>query len=339
MKSSIIRNDGGFTLVELLTALIILAVIIIISFSFFIYQSRMAAASYKKSAGHESVAMALKLLQRDLAHAQNALYSNSELAFLVTDENNLNDGFYHELYINYSKFLNSHYVVTAPNVFTGLGYKRNSEVISGVFTIDASSEDERNANLANIGCALIANDPYTAGNIQAKIVKGAFGGTGTFPATFTLENPAGLPGNYKLAPAIGYKRIDITDPVSLLPYGTLVRYGSNITGATNVGQRILGGEFQETASGDAGIGQVPTLVINEFRIRCLFVDLDGVTLVWVPSATKTFTGLPAANLRYVEVGIRYSTQEPMGSFGTPVTVNAIKTMRVSPRLTTLNVGP
>ncbi len=148
MNSSIVKNDGGFTLVELLTGIILLAVIIMISFSFFIYQSRMAAAAYKKSAGHESVAMALKLLQRDLAQAQNGLSASPELAVLVTNEA---DGFYHELYINYSRFLDSHYKTAVPNVFTGSGYKSKTEVLGGVFTIDAPTEDDRKANLANIG--------------------------------------------------------------------------------------------------------------------------------------------------------------------------------------------
>jgi type II secretory pathway pseudopilin PulG len=334
VKSSIVKNGGGFTLVELLTGLIILAVIILISFSFFIYQSRMAAAAYKKSAGHESVAMALKLIQRDLAHAQNGLSSNPELAVFATSSSG---GFYHELYINYSKFLNSRYSGTA-NIFTSPAYKLTGAVSSGVFTIDAVSDAERNAALANIGCALIAIDPFItgAGNVLAKIVKGATGGTGTYPATFTLENTTGLPANFRLAPAIGYKLVTITDPVNpASSYGALKRYGKNIRDNNNVGQTILGGEFQETATGDSGMGQTPTLVINEFRIRCLFVGLDGVTLTWSPPTA--FTSLPAANLRYVEVGINYSTQEPMESFGNTVTVNAVKTMRVSPRLTTLNV--
>jgi prepilin-type N-terminal cleavage/methylation domain-containing protein len=336
VKSSVIRNDGGFTLVELLTGLIILAVIIMISFSFFIYQSRMAAATYKKSAGHESVAMALKLVQRDLAHTQNALFSNPELAILATDQANKNDGFYHELYINYSKFLKSQYDTSVPNIFTALGYKLTTEVSGGSFTIDASSEAERKAALANIGCALIARDPFLTGSIQAKIVRGVSGGTGTFPATFTLLDTSGLPANYKLSPAIGYWLVQISDPIGLSSYGALKRFGENIRNNNNVGQTILGGEFQETASGTTGMGQTPTLVINEFRIRCLFVGLDGVTLIWSPPTA--FTSLPAANLRYVEVGINYSTQEPMEGFGKTVTVDAVKTMRVSPRLTTLNVA-
>ncbi len=163
------------------------------------------------------------------------------------------------------------------------------------------------------------------------------GGTGTFPATFTLENTSGLPGDFKLAPAIGYMlaQTPIIDPISNTSYQALLRYGGNMRDNNNVGQRILGAEFQETASGDAGMGQTPTLIINNFRVRCLFVGLDGVTLTWSPPTA--FTSLPAANLRYLEVRINYSTQEPMEAFGNTVTVEAVKTMRISPRLTTLNV--
>ena len=292
-------DSKGFTLIEVLVSVLLTGVIILMGFSFFIYQSRGAGTATKEMASDEEISLTLNLLKRDILHGQDGLNQNPELAVYVTDKNNKDDGAYHELYVNYGRFLSGHFS-TVSNVFKNFAYFTESAPPgAGQFNVyppmvqtpttpalDAQAQQYQAAFLAHIGAVIIEPNPFSLGTIRVSPVVGqASGSAGNRYCTFTISDTSVLPaGKYNFSPATVYEWKQVTAPTTGELVGVITRNGKNLLGGNS------------------------TLTVQDFRIRCLFVDADGINLKWTPpegTETKEFTQRPPANLRLIELTLRY----------------------------------
>jgi prepilin-type N-terminal cleavage/methylation domain-containing protein len=321
-------DSKGFTLVEVLVSVLLTAVIVLMGFSFFIYQSRGSGTVAKEMVSDEEISLTLNLLKRDILHGQDGLNQNPELAVYVTDKNNKADGAYHELYINYGRFLSGHFSTVA-NVFKNFAYFTESPT-RGQFDVpppmvqtpttlplDAQAQQYQAAFLAHIGAAIIEPNPFSLGTITVSPVTGqASGSAGNRYCTFTVTDTSALPaGKYNLSPATVYEWKQVTAPTTGELVGVITRNGKNLLGGNS------------------------TLTVQDFRIRCLFVDADGITLKWTPpegTETLGFSQRPPANLRLVEITVRYKHLDLASETRREQSVEIGKNARPGPRLTVLN---
>jgi len=283
------------------------------------------------------------LIQRDLVHAQHGLHMNPELALLVTDEENKHDGYYHQIYLNYGKYMLGEYKGTN-NIFVTPACLKNTDVLSGAFTITGTSDTEMKANKAHIGSCILAQyqkDSYLPGTLETKTVTGTNIMDGTFRTSFVFDGAAPAYASYKFAPSTSYRLVQLINPSSGITYGMLRRNKANLLGG-----EFYGGDREPSDPApmlpDGAIASVPNINIEAFRLRCLFVDSDKTTLRWIP-AFKDFTAMPAADLRYVEITIDYTILDPDYKVIDPTSTEwhdragtITRLMRVSPRLTVLN---
>ncbi len=316
-------DSKGFTLVEVLVSVLISAIIILMGFSFFIYQSKGSGTAAKEMVSDEEVSLTLNLLKRDIIHAQGGINQNPELAVFVTDENNKADGAYHELYINYGRILSGHFS-PAVNVFKSFAYLTQNAVAGSQFMIelpmiqtpttpslDAQAQGLQQDFLAHIGAAIIEPNPYAPGTIIVRDVNGATtGAAGSRACQFTFTGGGPGMAKYNFTPATVYR----WGQVQVAPgeqYGVINRNG----------RLLLGGSR--------------TLTVQDFRIRGLFVDTDGVTLRWTPDY-KAFGLMPAANLRLIEATIRYRHLDLASETRREQTIEIGKGAWPGPRMTVLN---
>lgn len=317
-------DSRGFTLVEVLISVFLTAIIILIGFSFFIYQSRGSGTAAKEMVSDEEISLTLNLLKRDILHAQDGLNQNPELSVYVTDKNNKSDGAYHELYVNYARFLSGHYS-TVSNVFKNFAYFTESPT-RGQFkvyppmvqtpttpTLDSQAVEYQKAFVAHIGAVIIEPNPFSLQTIKVSPVTGQSStSAGDRYCTFTVTDTSALPaGKYNLSPATVYERVQVTAPTTGELVGVITRNGNNLLGGNS------------------------TLTIQDFRIRCLFVDTDGITLRWIPDY-KPFNQMPPANLRLLEVTLRYKHLDLGSETRREQSVEIGKGARPGPRLTVLN---
>jgi prepilin-type N-terminal cleavage/methylation domain-containing protein len=299
------QTSKGFTLTEMLIALLIFSIINALAVSFFIYQSKTGAGISRERVARESVGMALLLMTRDVMHGGYSLPMDPQLGLFVGGDNS--DGAYHELYVNYGRYLKPEPVAPSPSVFDAKAMTQANVSSGTTFQIQNGSEIEAKGTVKNVARAIVLLNPDSLSPTVQYPPPSVTGSTasGSAVSTFTFDSaPSGL---YKFAPALSYT---FTKPTSAAPHGAILRNNESLVGGTL------------------------SLSIEDFRIRCLFSDTDGVTQRWSPDY-KTFDQLPPRNLRYLEITIIYKTFDPYYEGRTERTNVVTRVMRVSPRTTVL----
>jgi len=297
------QTSKGFTLTEMIIALLIFSIINALAVSFFMYQSKTGAGISRERTARESIGMALLLMTRDVMHGGYSLPLDPQLGLLVGDSR---DGAYHELYVNYGRYLKPEPVAPSPSVFDAKAMTQ-ANVSSGTFQIQNGSELEAKGTVKNVARAIVLLNPDSLTPTVQYPPPSVTGSTasGSAVSTFTFDSaPSGL---YKFAPALSYT---LVAPTSTAPHGAILRNNESLVGGT------------------------PSISIEDFRIRCLFSDTNGVTQRWSPDY-KNFDQLPPRNLRYLEITIIYKTFDPHYE-GRDERTNVItRVIRVSPRTTVL----
>lgn len=288
-------NSKGFTIVELLVGSVVLLIILALTTSFFVFQSRYSGELVKDTGTRETISLAMMMLKRDIMHAGAALAERPELSLWV--DGRVNDS-YHKLYVSYTGYLsslpppdsrpkNTDYT-SADNVYSVYGniQDKNGAIFEGPnvtsFTISARKED--------VG-AIVTFDEASKARQVINVTAGPYNITKK-TTTFTLASAASLP----FTPVISYRLVDPDSGTDLPPYPS----GSYPELQRN-GVCIAGGKKDRYVR------------ITDFLIKCQFIASDG-TERWVPtspvnpdSTIYDFKDQIFNDLKVVEIKIKYRT--------------------------------
>ncbi len=262
------RNERGFTIVEMMVGSVVLLIVILITMSFFHSQSQYGGELVKDTGIRESLSAITMLIRHDVMHAGDALYDNPKLGIFADAANG---GAFHRLYVNYAMFMNNIKPSGNLNVFN------KSAVFQDLSSFTIPSVHPQDINGA------ISYD--STGQPQFNKAPGVFDpNTGSTIFTFTNGTV-----NSPFSPAFSYSLVDPTNNNDVPPYS-----------AANIDKL----EFRRAGVTLAG-GSKEQFKILDFGVRFLFVDALG-TETWLPNSTHTnFQDQPFSNLKTVEVQIKY----------------------------------
>ena len=301
------RNERGFTLVELMVAFAVFSMLLTAAIAFYQIQSKVIAGSSKRKTAHEVTTAALAAIRKDIMQAGSGLRGTvpqagggertlSHMAIYVQYHDPFSTPSSDKLYLNCTDYLDMSLPPGAdfPNSFfidaasPGIG-KTWFELASGA--TDAFVEKvHANVNEATMNKAIIL--PESPGSVLvADLALSPSGTIDTTTNTQTLTlSFSGTADERYAVPAISYE----------LDGDKLLRNGEIMVG------------------GARKSGQVPTVKVTDFKIRCQFKDsgsMEGVTWAQLdPSPSGTYT---ADKLVLVEVSLRYLVRDVDGGYATP----------------------
>jgi prepilin-type N-terminal cleavage/methylation domain-containing protein len=295
------RTSRGFTLVEAMIGMVILAVIVAGALSFFMLWSSRSAETFRYKTADEAVATAVSLITTDIRKAGFGCTKTPEYAIFAVDNGGANPD---ELYLNYGDYLTVEGDIRAPTSDTlSVPYRSINSVFMPFreFTVGSLNlSNQAKISLATASNFQLRAIPEVQGAIYpgiGAVIASAPGvadvdiSTTTFVAgpipgtqnwTFPLVNPGkdatgtgvNLTAGMTVAPAISYKVIPQAGAVT----GALWRNrGKN---AAPFGTAIMGGS--------------PYVDVTDFQVRLQFAD-----------TTWDSTNSQPANVRLVEVTISY----------------------------------
>lgn len=305
------KHIRGFSLVEAMIGMVILAVILAGAMSFFMLWSSRSAESFRYKNADETVATALNMITADIRQAGFGVTANPEYAVFVVDKGTTTAD---ELYVNCGDFLNFEGDIRAPTSHPeSVAYRSINSVFkkNRTFTVSGNSLAYQalftlatNANFTLFGIPTVPSAtryPYigaviaSAGTIAADVningtshtdhLDGSGNPTGIQDWTFPLVSPgrnatggsAPLTAGMVVAPAISYKLIAGTGG------GTGALWRNRGSSAAPYGTALLGGN--------------PYIDVTNFQVRCEFKI--GSASSW------DVTNSSPANLRVVEVTLEY----------------------------------
>jgi prepilin-type N-terminal cleavage/methylation domain-containing protein len=360
------RNSRGFTMVELMVALVMVALIHAIVIGFYLYQSKRGGQAAKETSARRGIALTLMQLQRDVVQMGYGVSRYPQLACYLETQNpsypKSNKGYYDTLYVNYGQFMratipatgtNSPYTMWPALVYNLYNVKpmNSTNLIGGTFSIPFTSQAEAQANRWSVGAVIYLTNPTTPATASSSVQLATT--PGTVPATpvtagQTMANPpsgwvtqfavqgsvtgcGAVPaGNYYFAPAVVYTfqppQIDSATGLIKVP-GQIWRNG----------QSMLGGGGQNTSASV----QDSFFSVYDFQIRGLFIPVGGGTQKWAPTDDNFCTLIKTSNLRYVEIQIVYTIEQGgYRNLAAGKTANPLKTVtrliRVNPRTVVLS---
>ncbi|MGB6065139.1 MAG: prepilin-type N-terminal cleavage/methylation domain-containing protein [Desulfomonilaceae bacterium] len=177
------KDSRGFTIVEMMVALFIVALIFSIVIGFYLFQSKRGGQSAKETSARHSVALALMQIQRDVVQMGYGVAQYPQMAYYFDTENTLypsaSKPYYDTLYVNYGQFLKSTIPTTGDignlqnqinpfPMWPALVYNlyianpmTSANIQSGYFSIPAPTQAEANANIYNVGGIIYLTNPTT----------------------------------------------------------------------------------------------------------------------------------------------------------------------------------
>lgn len=301
------RNEKGFTLVELMVAFAVFSMLLTAAVAFYQIQSKAIAGSGKRKTAHEVTTAALTAIRKDIMQAGSGLRGTvpqagggerpmSHMAVYVDYHDAFSSSSSDKLYLNCTDYLDMSLPPGAdyPNSFfvdaasPGIG-KTWFELASG--EIDAFVDHvHANVNEATMNKAIIL--PDTPGSAEvADLALSADGVVDPNTNTQTLKLAfSGTSSKRYAVPAISYE----------VAGDKLLRNG----------QVMIGGSRKSD--------QVPMVKVTDLKIRCQFKDsgaMGGVAWAQLdPSPGGVYT---ADKLVLVEVSLRYLVRDVDGGYGTP----------------------
>ncbi|MBI5572902.1 MAG: prepilin-type N-terminal cleavage/methylation domain-containing protein [Desulfomonile tiedjei] len=304
----------GFTLIECMVSLAILAFAIVGALSFFIFQSRSGFVTFKHKAAEDTVFFTQTIIARDIAMAGNGVSTHPELAVFVKETAGAPD----ELYLNYSGHLtlNNPDVIANPVIKSAI--QRNSVfaetrtdpgyqgwlalATSGEFMLEAFPQISNSGTPVASMNSAIGAIITASGAVMDVNVKGTSAVPGPLEGTQNWRFPlvGAVATGTLVSPAVSYKwrQVDVGGGEML---GSLWRNRGDDNSPYDV--PILGGD--------------PYLDVTNFQVRCQFAD-----------GTWQTTNTSPTNLRQVEVTISYRTRGRTAYWGPVLT----RTFAASPRI-------
>lgn len=338
-------DSRGFTIAELMVAIVLTSLIIVVAMAFFIYQTTHGREATKTRASRESLSLAMLMLRQDIMHAGFGVSDKPELAVYMSDKIN---NAYTRLYINYGTFLED------PHKQRGyipyIGALAGSTWTAPVQTPPATTPRLYSQTVG----------PYDVGGLIADNV-----GSTNRIATLTCSNPGG-PAPYTFAVSLGTGMSASDNFAPAISY-TLEKDDSVKKYALKRNGKVLLGDdpSDTTASPDR------TLRVTGFRVIAMFVgkakagtDLTTIRQRWSPGRPQVIDPAEAdclkdnpanqtdpvhdldqlypEDLRMLEIMVQYQlrTEEAVKagvseSGWSSGTCPFYKTIRVSPRTVTL----
>lgn len=315
------KNTKGFTILEVLVALSIFAVMAAAAMSFYKFQTRQGTGSARKKIGQETATLALMTLKRDIIGAgYSVAEARKEMSLFIADGGTTGTD---ELYVNSCPYVDLDLGPSKPGEpdtpqpysFFTLGELGEAGKGKAWFELDPGvnqlviSDVNISIDKHALGALILRNgaDNYLSqGNDnQFRVTTSSTPDQkekGKQTLTFDWTTPVG--SGVEAAPAIRYwlNTAVGTDPAKA---GTLYRNTTAIAGA------------QASFTGLTADSQVPLMKVTDFQVRCLFDD--GTT--WSPD-TVNFgdPGFDAETLRLVEITVRYLVRigaTQAGGYNTP----------------------
>ncbi len=361
------REPKGFTVTEMMVAMAVMSVILLITITFFRFQSQISGTSTRDRSGRQGVTLALTALQRDILQAGYGVARYPQLAFMFGDGWNVNTTHtiqsrsdprfnlpaYGTLWINYGQYLKST-IPTIPGSTPAQQYAKwpslvynllpltNTDLTGGTFYIPAADNPaqypvapEANANTNNIGAIIVWPNAPTgseANRSATPVTQPVNPATATAQVAVGQTNknpPSGIVTQFQVA----------SPPGGLFWFAPAVVYNF-VPANPNATPPTLGiitrnqdpnqPLVQSTFLGDR------SLAIVDFQIRALYSS--GAVQVWMPDAGTLPTGISSSNLRYVETKIVYrildpsaNPQDQMADIQAGDINSVIRTTRVTPR--------
>lgn len=297
------KKSSGFTILESMISLVLLAFAVVGAFSFFIFQSAGGFDSSRRKFADENVFLTQAILTRDIMHAGYGVALHPELAVYVRD--NLGVDGSDELYLNYTNHLTADQIpeglpnaaaldlIKAYNVF----FDGRTDLYKGVFSIPGTATSAfplpalpKTTTARDIGAFICSSGAATAPvpyRVEVNVATAASTGQN---AQLTDRNDWNFPlltaatPTHVATPAISYKLGYIT--VDNEQVKALWRNGGNLVGTPVT--PLLGGE--------------PFFQVRDLQVRLQFADGS-----WASAYYGTGNQTPA-NLRLVEVTVRYQAR-------------------------------
>jgi prepilin-type N-terminal cleavage/methylation domain-containing protein len=235
MRSVRMSSQKGFTVVEFMVAVVLLALLLLSAGSLFVYQTKSGREATQRVSSSEGLTMALNLMVQDVMHAGYGLFNYSDdrssvSLFLDTTTNPPQPGTaYRRMFLSYGKYLNDISICSSTATFT-------NTVGSNWMTTLSPSE---------VG-GLISEEGGTKA-VSFLLINPALAPTfssGTNKYTYNLSQP--LKANDTYAPAVAYYlgryyngALDLSaSPGADRPYNVLLRNGPTADGRPQI---LLGG--------------------------------------------------------------------------------------------------
>jgi prepilin-type N-terminal cleavage/methylation domain-containing protein len=360
------RNSKGFTLVELMVGMLILAAAIAGALSFFIFQSQRGHESFRDKNTDEAVFSALTVMSRDIHAAGLGVVSDyPKLALLVRRTPNLPDA----LYLSYNEYMDIQYYERDANltflrgasIWCAKGSCRDVQTTGTGYQGYVTLADTSNLRLyaipkristslnSNVGAILV--DVNTAAaeaeardvNVKLSTATPRLNPLGTEDWTFPIvAEGTPLASTMLAVPAISYKiKYYYAD-------GTLYT-GSSTPPSYTAANGVMFGSLWRNRGPDGNAYSVPILGwspqggnpfinVRDFQVRRQYKD-GGWDVVRNAAAGETQEISPnPRNVRMLEIALTYQTNiskstvqtgtdRPKAVWSQPVT----RVMRVSPR--------
>jgi len=330
------RSTRGFTLAEMMVALLLLGLLFTSVISFMIFQKTYGGAETRKRTGRETLSLASQMIKNDVLHAAYGVADHPELGIYVTDPypTSGNAEYYRGIYLNWGRYLTGTSPYASPNIFKNRAHFDGSLQGRTEFT---------NYLRASLGATSQGPGVYEA----ACLLESDGSSITTFiPVGDNLISSLsglGLIAGYVYAPALSYTCNNCPDAsgYDASRGGTLLRNG----------QPLLGEDI-------AMVQPRSAIRVYGLEIRLMFYGRRrgslGSDATWwspqpPPEITQYATSVPVTDLypkdlRLVDIRIKYklhqhggSTKqtgagEPMSYAGSPLFTEIIK---IAPRSTAL----
>ncbi|MDQ7784215.1 MAG: prepilin-type N-terminal cleavage/methylation domain-containing protein [Desulfomonilaceae bacterium] len=314
-----VRNERGLTLIELMVAFAIFAILLAAMVSFYRFQSSVIAGSSKRKTAHEVTTAALASIRSDIMQAGTGLRgtlsqagsgtrSQSHLAVFVQYHDPTRPQDPDALYLNSTDYLDMSLPqgTSFPNSFF------SDTAVPGIgkswFEFDPGDVEKYVDNVhANVGPAamdraIVIPDAPGQAYLESLTVS-AYNDDidpqkNTQKLKLTFGSTTGGTVRRYATPAISY-RLSLLD-TNVNERGRLLRNG----------ETMIGGAMQ--------VGQIPSVKVTDFKIRCQFRDLASASgTTWAqldPNPGGTYT---ADRLLLIEVTVRYLVRDMQGGYATP----------------------
>jgi prepilin-type N-terminal cleavage/methylation domain-containing protein len=320
------KNTKGFTILEVMVAMSIFAIVTGAALALFQFQAKKGAGSAMRKVANEAVATATMQLRRDIARAGMGLLEGKEAlsVFVVNGSSSAPD----KLFLNFSDHLSMDIGMSSGSFFkifkaSGMSDSATSSAwwqLTGAtqFNMPAISSS---IDGTSVGGVILDAAPYyidDSGGLKAQRSGTENYATRTHTLNVSWTTP--VPGG-NAAPAIVYSLsldkpvVSATYPYAFYSWGRLLRNGVPIIGAADT--------EMPTAP---GVPKTPVIKVTDFQVRCGFYVTAAKNFAdyytdkskntgWTPDKGvfgDSVNGYTALNLRVIEVAIRYIYKDKGG---------------------------
>jgi type II secretory pathway pseudopilin PulG len=307
-----IREETGFTIMELMVVLGIFMIVVAGVISFYQHQSREGLTAARKKLAEEAARLAMMTMTKDIMQAGLGLEGRENLAMFVSK--GASASIPDAMYLSYSYHLDMDRTGDKANSFyDGLSGGTSTPGLNKVWFLLAGTpqitlKDVNTAIDYNSMCSLITDtSPFYVTLQKTNFTDSQSGSQDTQNRKDITIAWTGLPNTGTISPAISYtlskaKDTLATGEMQYYPMGRLLRNDVPVLGADSKELR-------------------PLIKVTDFQIRCRFrgdTGSDGDCIECPdPTGTPGWTQTKLKDLRLLEITLRYIWRSPGAGFATP----------------------